>query len=346
MGMVQDRREDFVRVLDLFPLRDMLDAELGPRAIERVFHAQDVPLGLFGDATQLVPLRDFCGLHEWSVRVAGDHEFGIQLARSIRVKHMGPLGVFLTSAPRLGAMIKRARRTVPLHQNAGTISLDFDGDFARYTYFSSLGSLLGKRYIGMRAIFTMLALARTYMGDSWLPTRIEVEHAKGSEADAFESLFGVPVIYDSKGFTLVFPCAELATPNPNPPPPEKQMTVRELARALRVLPPRTIAEATQAVLAIRLLDGDGDIEGTASKLGLGPRTLQRRLREEGTSYRNMLSTVRLERAMSLLKESREPIEVIARSLGYAATSHFTRAFTQWTGAPPSRVRQKLKHQLS
>lgn len=324
----------------------MLNAELGQRAVERVFNAQEVPLGLFEDPTQPIPLRDFCGLHEWAVRVAGDHDFGIELARSIRIEHMGPLGVFLSAAPRLGAMIKRGVRTLHLHQNAGTLRLDFEGDFARYTYFSSLGSLLGKRYIGMRAIFTMLVLVRKYMGGNWLPSRIEVEHSRGSEGDAFERAFGVPVIYDSEGFALIFPRAQLATPNPSPASLERQMTVRDLAQALRVMPPRTISEATRAVLAIRLLEGDGDIEGTAGKLGLGPRTLQRRLREEGTSYRNMLSTVRLERAMSLLKESREPIEVIARSLGYAATSHFTRAFTQWTGAPPSRVRQKLKHELS
>jgi len=311
-----------------------------------VFGAQEVPLTLLNDPLQFIPLRDFAGLHEWSVRTAGDQEFGIQLARGLRVEHMGPLGAFLCGAPRLGAMIRRATRSVPLHQNAGEVRLDLDGDFARYSYFSPLGSLLGKRYIGMRAIFTMLMLARVYMGETWLPSRIEVEHARGVEADAFEGHFGVPVIYDSPGFALVFPRAQLSTPHPMPLPLERRMTVRELVHSLRILPPRTMSDATRTVLAIRLLDGDGDIEGTAGKLGLGPRTLQRRLREEGTSYRSMLGSVRLERAMTLLKESAEPIEVIARSLGYAATSHFTRAFTQWTGTPPSRVRQQHRRVVS
>ena len=344
--MAQDPREDFVRVLDLAPLQNLISAELGSRAIERVFRAQDVPLALLGDPLQFIPLRDFCGLHEWSVRAAGDQAFGVQLAKSIRIEHMGPLGVFLCSAPRLGAMIRRAARSVPLHQNAGEVRLELDGDLARYTYFSPLGSLLGKRYIGMRAVFTMLALARVYMGENWLPSRIEVEHSKGSEADAFESQLGVPIAYDCAGFALVFPRAQLSTPHPDPPSLDQRMTVRELVHALKVLPPRSISEATRTVLAIRLLDGDGDIEGAASKLGLGPRTLQRRLREEGTSYRSMLSSVRLERAMSLLKESGDPIEMIALSLGYAATSHFTRAFTQWTGTPPSRVRRQHRQVVS
>ncbi|MFZ1988277.1 MAG: AraC family transcriptional regulator ligand-binding domain-containing protein [Alphaproteobacteria bacterium] len=344
--MAQDRKDGFLRVLDLGPLPDMLSRQLGPRSVERVFRAQDLPPSLLDNPLQPIPLRDFCGLHEWAVRVAGDPNFGVELATTFDVRHLGPLGTFLFSAPTLGSMIRREMRVLALHQNVGTIKLDIDGDVARYAYSSSLGSLLGKRYAGMRSLYALLSLARAYLGEKWLPSTIEVEYSKGSEGMPFESQFGVPVIYDSNAFALTFPRSYLETPNPNPRPLQQQMTVRELANSLQVRPPRTIVEAARAVLIIRLLDGDGDIEGTASKLGLGPRTLQRRLREEGTSYRNMLSSVRLERAMSLLKESTEPIETIARSLGYAATSHFTRAFTQWTGTPPSRVRRQRRQPVS
>jgi AraC-like DNA-binding protein len=311
-----------------------------------VFRAQELSPALLNDPLQMLPLRDFCGLHEWAVRVAGDPGFGIELAKSFEIEQLGPLGIFFTSAPTFGAMIRRASRTLALYQSTGSITLNIDGEVARYAYSSTLGSLLGKRYVGMRAIFTMLSLARCFTGKSWLPDKIEVEYSKGSEGVPFESQFGVPVVYESDAFALTFPRSYLETPNPNSRPLQQQMTVRELANSLKTQPPRTISEATRAVLTIRLLDGNGDIEGTAGKLGLGPRTLQRRLREEGTNYRNMLSTVRFERAMSLLKESGEPIETIARSLGYAATSHFTRAFTQWTGTAPSRVRRQHRRVVS
>ena len=344
--MAQDRREDFVRVLDLGPMPEMLRSHVGARSVERVFRAQDVPPALLNDPLQPMPLRDFCGLHEWAVRVAGDPAFGIELANSFEIEQLGPLGFFLSQAPNFGAMIRRGHRTLALHHSTGTVDLTIEGGAARYTYSSRLGSLLGKRYVGMRAIFTLLTLARHFIGAKWLPDGIEVEYSKGADGAAFENQFGVPVIYDCAAFALTFPREYLDAQNPAPPPLRNRMTVHELAHSLRVQPPRTISEATRTVLAIRLLEGEGDIEGTASKLGLGPRTLQRRLREEGTSYRSMLSTVRLERALSLLKESAEPIEAIARSLGYAATSHFTRAFTQWTGAPPSRVRRQHRQAVS
>jgi len=336
--MAQGRTEDFIRVLDLGPLVELLRNQLGPRALERVFSAQEVPLSLLDDPLQLIPLRDFCGLHEWAVRTAGDSSFGAELARSFTVEQLGPFGDFLYSGPTLGAMIRRASRALALNQTTGRVSVDVKNGTARYAFSTVLGSLVGKRYVGMRAISSLMSLARGYLGADWLPEKIEVEYGKSADALAYEAHFGVPVIYDSDAFALSFPCELLETRHPKP--PQRRMTVRELAQRLRTLPPRTISGATRAVLAIRLLEGDGDIEGTASKLGLGPRTLQRRLREEGTSYRDMLSSVRLERAMSLLKESNDPIETIARSLGYAATSHFTRAFTQWTGEPPSRVRQQ------
>lgn len=83
------------------------------------------------------------------------------------------------------------------------------------------------------------------------------------------------------------------------------------------------------------------MQHVADELHLDPRTLRRKLTDEGTSFRAVVSDVRRARAEQLLNDSL-PIEVIAHQLGYAETASFTHAFTRWTGRSPSQFRASLK----
>lgn len=76
----------------------------------------------------------------------------------------------------------------------------------------------------------------------------------------------------------------------------------------------------------------------ANELHLDPRTLRRKLGEEGASFRELIAEARRTRAEQLLATD-APIETIARQLGYAETASFTHAFTRWTGMAPSVFRR-------
>lgn len=78
----------------------------------------------------------------------------------------------------------------------------------------------------------------------------------------------------------------------------------------------------------------------AAELHLDPRTLRRRLTDEGSSFRDLIAEVRRTRAEQMLATN-VPIETIARQLGYAETASFTHAFTRWTGMAPSVFRRHL-----
>lgn len=78
----------------------------------------------------------------------------------------------------------------------------------------------------------------------------------------------------------------------------------------------------------------------AGELHLDPRTLRRKLGDEGTSFRELIAGVRRARAEQMLSTD-VPIEIIARHLGYAETASFTHAFTRWTGLSPSAFRRGL-----
>ena len=82
------------------------------------------------------------------------------------------------------------------------------------------------------------------------------------------------------------------------------------------------------------------MDGVASRLGLGIRTLQRRLQAEGTVFRDIVSDFQKHRAQELLFEGDIPTSEIASALGFYEPNSFRRAFRRWTGMTPDQFRDK------
>jgi AraC-like DNA-binding protein len=78
----------------------------------------------------------------------------------------------------------------------------------------------------------------------------------------------------------------------------------------------------------------------ARRLFLSPRTLHRRLEDEGTSFRAIKDGLRRELATEWLTKTRRPLGRIGADLGFADAAAFYRAFTAWTGSGPRDYRQR------
>jgi len=74
--------------------------------------------------------------------------------------------------------------------------------------------------------------------------------------------------------------------------------------------------------------------------GVGVQKLQRCLRQEGLTYRDLLALVRSVRAKALLRETELSITEVAFVLGYSDHANFTRAFNRWAGCSPADFRRR------
>lgn len=79
-----------------------------------------------------------------------------------------------------------------------------------------------------------------------------------------------------------------------------------------------------------------DLDQTAAMLHMSPRSLQRKLKSEGTTFRALLDEIRKERALYYLRHE-IPIKEVAFRLGFQEVSAFTHAFKRWTGKTPGEV---------
>ena len=69
---------------------------------------------------------------------------------------------------------------------------------------------------------------------------------------------------------------------------------------------------------------------------MSQQTLRRRLHAEGVSPKQVLEGALLEQALVLLSGPGQSVSAVARALGFAEPSTFSRAFRRWTGHPPAR----------
>ena len=81
-----------------------------------------------------------------------------------------------------------------------------------------------------------------------------------------------------------------------------------------------------------------DMPQLAEELGMSERTLRRKLKAEGTSWRQLLDDVRCTLAEELLLAGMR-VEEIAERLAYSEVSNFTHAFKRWKGVSPSGFRR-------
>lgn len=103
----------------------------------------------------------------------------------------------------------------------------------------------------------------------------------------------------------------------------------------------TVTDQVRKVLVSRLSGGDMGLGPVARSLGTTPRTLQRRLAREETSYDDLRHSVRKDTAGELLDDTTLSVSEIAYLLGYSEPATFHRACKRWFNASPQALRRRL-----
>ena len=102
----------------------------------------------------------------------------------------------------------------------------------------------------------------------------------------------------------------------------------------------TVLQVKEAVL--QMMDfGLPSIEQVAANLHQSVRSLQRRLKAEGTTYQRVTEDIRKDLALSYLRQPGLPITDIAMLLNYSDSSTFSRSFKRWMGVAPGAWREAL-----
>ncbi|WP_199171498.1 MULTISPECIES: AraC family transcriptional regulator [Luteimonas] len=185
----------------------------------------------------------------------------------------------------------------------------------------------------------LLEIGRRGIGQHLTPVRMDFARA-GPTPDVHQAYFGCPVRYRAPGNVLVLRSADVDRPFPGHNPELLDLLTPALNTALSELQAESSVRAqVKAVLKRGLASGRPEIAHVARELGVSERTLQRRVTQEGSTFRALLHEARQELGHQLLADASMEIEEIAYLLGYQDTNSFYRAFKDWERMTPGRWRE-------
>ncbi|WP_217270511.1 AraC family transcriptional regulator [Janthinobacterium psychrotolerans] len=189
--------------------------------------------------------------------------------------------------------------------------------------------------ISVEASFALLVeLGRRGTGQRLAPLRVELRRrAPGSDGHA--AFFGCPIRFGAQADRLVLDATQLALPFRGHNPEMLGMVGPALAAALREIEAQAnFEQQVRAALRRAFAAGRADVAMVARELGLSERTLQRRIGEEGKTFRLLLDDTRRNLAHQLLSDLSIDVKEVAFLLGYQDSNSFNRAFRQWEQVTP------------
>lgn len=270
-------------------------------------------------------------LHCCVVATQCDH-FGLLVGRSGTLTTMGLLGRLMQNAPTVG----QALQDLISHQHR-----DARGD-VRYLAVcdrtANLGHAVYEKGVGALSQIYDSSVAQLFnifvdLSGS-RPVDVAFPHAKPADMLPFQKHFKVPLGFDSDYAEITFPVGVLSQPVRGANAVLREILERSVS-GHGIMIPVSMSDQVSRLLRMPGTSGSASFEEVASRLEMHPRTLNRRLQDEGTSYRELRNDTRLEVACQLLRNTHLSITQIGLTLDYADSAVFSHAFRRLSGLTPS-----------
>lgn len=321
-------------------VRPLVHALMGnPAALAALFAKTDLTPEIVADPEARVSPAQFCVAWAEAIRQSGDLALALRIVEATPPGSFGVVEYVCRSASTMRQALTYWCRYLRILDDAVEVGLVEEGTR------SALRVLVESEAPAPASHELCFGLVIARARESAPALRVlEVcytHHSTEANAARHRAFFGAPVHFGAACTELVFQAADLdvalTTADPNLLEILRATADERRERRTTHLP---LTEQVRRVLRVSLGNDDGQLEGVAKRLGMTGRSLQRRLKDEGTSFQAARETMRQELADRYLEEGLSLSE-ISFLLGFSEPSAFVRAFKRWTGLTPTEHRSRL-----
>jgi len=265
--------------------------------------------------------------------------FALRLARGIAPRHFGVVGFATLASGTLAEALMRLER---YHRSV------YDANVAQIRPVPEgicieWGVERGRpgALVDETAIAALVQLAREFTGQMVRALAVDFVNPRPADVRPYEEFFGGPVRFGQPSTRIVLSMRDLALPLRGA---DAALLALLDAQAERLL--QEVAAVSEPVGVWRqalvglIRSGRTSLADLAQSLQMSPRSLQRRLTEQGHSFNTLLGQTRQQLAEAYLRDANVELAEVALLLGYSEQSAFTRAFRQWTGQAPLQWRRQ------
>lgn len=284
------------------------------------------------DPESLVPLMPFYSLINMIAIKESIPDFGSRIARTTPWHKVASLGPLIKNSKNLKELLTTFCE-VASGQSSPVIFSVKDGSSG--TSFCYTNTLLFKGEIQMELyrITSMIQLVQLAASAVWRPEIIRLKMPKSDIVKASPLLSGSKIIFSQTDSAISIPNSFLQLPVQINIPEFIDKDDKEQAD-LNI----EFVKSIHQIVSTYTKTNNTSLEEIADATNMTPRTLQRRLTDNGLKFHDLLNEAKFEHAKEKLRGGQMPITEIAKSMGYSDAAHFTRAFHRWSGVSPTNFR--------
>lgn len=315
-----------------------LVTELGgdPAALLRAAGVRDQDVGNY-DA--FIPFRAAIRAIESAADATATPDFGRQLAQRQGIEILGPVGV----AARTAATVADALAIFNTFMAAYSpmIAIDIKPSANPERAFIAVEYLFDDPCPQTTevALGVSLGVFRLLMGGDYSPLAVHLPHDPLTPKADYVQFFGCTPHFAERAAGFTVRAADL-----NRPLNRDDIAHRAVVDYLGSITPlgAGIVESVRTIVRQLLPTGAATLEVVAEQFHLHPKTLQRRLSDEGTTFAAQVDQVRRDAADRYLRTTGMSLSHLARELGYAEQSVLTRSCKRWFGSGPAAYRNRTR----
>lgn len=290
------------------------------------------------DPEQLISFAGFESVLELSAASLSCSDFGMRLAQKQDLSMLGSIGLLVEQCATIGDALTYARNYMSLHVRGEYWTIERADRQAVITRFQHQhqGSSVGQgRELSLAVCYRLL---KNMAGEDFHCNAISFSHRGISPPAIYSSYFTGVVSFNQERDQVVFPSHFLERPIAPFGDTLRQDIQKRMDQQLAVYG-QDIERQVRSLILQTLGSQEHSLRNVAMLLHMHERTLQRKLAHKGLSFKDLLTQIRLDTAIWLLKASRMDITFMSQMLGYSDLSGFSKAFKNSQGMSPRAWRQ-------
>ncbi len=263
----------------------------------------------------------------------------LRIGAAMRSDEYGAFGLAWKSAPNLRGSYVRSERYGHVLGSAETYSLERSTDGLFFNLEKAGDGRPGMVLSNEASMAAVNTISKEVSTANFIPLAVYFKHPPRGHVSVYEKHFGCPVRFNSGRDALLVSEESIDAPNRLGDETIAQFFDHHLEQERASLTHDSdLEQQVRRAIATVLSEGVPTLSLIASELGMGARTLQRRLSDQGHSFQSVVDMARKDLAQRLLRETEYSLAEVAFLTGFAEQSGFTRAFKRWAGQTPRSYR--------
>lgn len=268
-----------------------------------------------------------------------DEFLGFHLACNFDLREIGLVYYVMASSAQLEDALRNCERYSKINNEGVRAHFSLDRTATIALDYINVDRWSDRHHLEFWLV-TLVRICRQLTENKLAPYKLRVRHFRADPPVEFKTFFGADVEFGADADEIIFPPSVASLPIVGRDNYLNKLLRRYAEEALASRPKEraSIRSNVERIIPQLLPHGRACASEVARQLGMSPRTLSRKLRDDGVTFVDMLDELRAALAKRYLSDRELPVSEIAWLLGYRETSSLTNAFRRWTGMTPRQFR--------